>query len=188
MMKKKTAKQKTNVNAKRGKAQNKHKTLAKEFILLKNDNEAITITYPDILQTSLEKLYYDTLIQSCQSMTILFHEADKYQVATVACLMVLCRDLLIESKNNIIIEEENGNTLKIVKKVNPSITTFIHLNKLIASTLKDLGLTPQTRADILQKVSTLLSNDVIDNKTAQSNDQGLTLDSFIGKHKVTVKS
>lgn len=183
-MNKKTAKQKTNANGKRGKAQNKHKTLAKEFILLKDDNEAITIIYPDVLQTNLEKLYYDILIQSCQSMTILFHEADKYQVAETACLMSSCRDLLIESKNNLIIEEENGNTLKIVKKINPTITLYMQLNKLLIIKLKELGLTLQTRADILQKVSTLLSNDVVDNKTAQSNDQGPTLDSFIGKHKI----
>ena len=130
-MKKKTANQKVNTNGKRGKAQNKHKTLAKEFILLKDEIESINIVYPDILETSLEKLYYDTLIQSCQSMTILFHEADKYQVAETACLMASCRDLLIESNKNLIIEEKNGNTLTIVKKINPSITLFIQLNKLL---------------------------------------------------------
>jgi len=67
------------------------------------------------------------------------------------------------------------------------LITYISLDKRIDNKLKDLGLTPQIRADILQKVSTLLSNDVIDEKTAQSNNEGPDLNSFLGKHKVKAK-
>lgn len=186
-MKKKTAKQKTNANGKRGNAQNKQKTLAKELLLIKNETSLVNGEYPHVLKTQSQKLYYDVLIESCQSMSILFHNSDKFRVATVARLMSICDDLLNETDDVWIIKEQNGNTLQVNEKINPRLIVYIQLDKRIDSKLKDLGLTPQIRADILQKVSTLLSDDVIDNKTAQSNDQGPKLDSFIGKHKVKAK-
>lgn len=186
-MKKKTAKQKINTNGTRGKAQNKHKTLAKELILIKNETSLMDGEYPHTLTNTESKLYYDALIESCQSMSILFHDCDKFRVATLAKLMVMC-DTLLNNSAQMIIEEINGNTQKSQKKINPNLIIFIQLDRRIDLKLKDLGLTPQIRADILQKVSTLLSNDVIDNKTAQSNDQGPNLDSFLGKHKLKINN
>ncbi len=185
-MKKKTAKQKVNTNSKRGKAQNKHKTLANEILLIKNETSLANGDYPHILESEAQKLYYDVLLESCQSMSILFHNSDKFRVATVARLMSICDDLLNDT-DEMIINEINGNTKIVQEKINPRMILYIKLDIRIDGKLKDLGLTPQIRADILQKVSTLLSDDVIDNKTAQSNDQGPKLSDFIGKHKVIPK-
>ncbi len=186
-MKKKTAKQKANTNAKRGKAQNKHKTLAKELLLIKNETVLVNDDYPLILKTESQKRYYDVLLESCQSMSVLFHNSDKFRVAVVARLMSICDDLLIETADDWICKQQNGNTLIIQEKINPRIILWISLDRRIDSKLKDLGLTPQIRAEILQKVSTLLSNDVIDNKTSQSNDLGPNLDDFLAKHKIKPK-
>lgn len=186
-MKKKTPKQKVNANGDRGKAQVKQKTLAKELLLIENETSLVNGDYPHVLKTESQKMYYDVLLESCQSMSLLFHNSDKFRVATVARLMSICDDLLEETGDNWILKEENGNTFKIQEKINPRLIVYIKLDKSIDNKLKDLGLTPQIRADILQKVSNLLSNDVVDNKTAQSNNEGPDLDSFKGKHKVKAK-
>jgi len=161
MSKKKSRKQLANTNNKKGQAKRNHKTVDKESLIVEYD-------YPPELITDAARFYYECLMHSCNAMTVLFHDVDKYQVAQIAEQMVIRDTLMREAREKPILNEQNGNTGIWQTKPNPAIKLYMDFDKNIRGQLKDLGLTPIARADIYAKMATLNSNEVIDEKTAEA--------------------
>lgn len=189
-MRKKTEKQRQNTNVKSGKAKNKKKTVSKELLMMlkKPDNKISEDSkYPSILITKDPKLkadhdtakyFYDTLFLSSKYLTFFLQEIDKIQLAYIALNLVVYDKLMKISMAEIMIEETNGNTGEKVQRVNPATLEANKLERIILAQMDRMGLTPMSRVDLMNKMSGLDSDDLVDNKTLESNEQGTSLQGF----------
>ena len=163
MTKKKSREQKANTNNKKGKASLKHKTVVKETI-----QEILLVDYPAELIHEPQRMYYDSLLQSCNIMSQIFHDVDKFMIAQIAEQMVIRDTLMREARERPILNEQNGNTGIWQTKANPAVKMYLDFDKQIAANLTKVGLTVTSRADIINKLSVLKSEDVVDEKTAKA--------------------
>ena len=162
MSKQKSRKQLASTNNYKGNAKDKHKTVIKETKI------EITGDYPAELIHEPQRMYYDCLLQSCNLMAQIFHDVDKFMIAQIAEQMVIRDTLLREFRERPIINEQNGNTMVWQTKPNPAGKMYLDFDRQIAANLTKVGLTVTARADIINKLSVLKSEDVVDEKTAKA--------------------
>ena len=162
MSKKKTDKQLANTNNKKGQAKRKLKTVDREPELV------ITGDYPEELIHPQQRKYYDSMILSCNLMSQIFHNVDKYMIVQIAEQMAI-RDALMREirERGTMLKEQNGNTGIWQTKPNPAVKMYLDFDKQIAANQTKVGLTVTSRADIINKLSVLKSEDVVDEKTAK---------------------
>ena len=184
---KKTDKQLANVGGKRGAAEIKKKTLAKEFI--NNIEKCIESSgnYPELLLklpleiSKVAKEKYDKLKLDCIKYSVLFKNINEEELAVLSWQMAKRDQFLIESDKNPFMTVENGSQ-KFIKESLESVQ-FDKLDKSIIKKLGEFGLTPKSAADLIHKVNTIPSNEVIDDKTAVANKDD-DFQSQLGAHKV----
>lgn len=190
MTRKKSPSQKANSGSTRI-AENKHETLQDEII--NNPINNLDIKYPLSLITTAKskakqahyekaRAYFDEIINEFKS-PVIYLDVDRHIVAELAIWKVTFDNCSEATMINPVDKVKNGNTGEFQTKMNEALNAASIAQRKINELRKQLGLTPNSRVEMLLKGSTIKSQDIITNQTNESNNTGYDFDAMAGKHK-----